>query len=85
MGSTGVPNHGQAAIAACAEFHRRSLEDREGFWREEAKLVDWHDAVRAGPRLFAAAVCALVRRRHDEPVPQRRRPASRGRAAARRR
>ena len=24
-----------------AEFHRRSLEDREAFWRDEARLVDW--------------------------------------------
>ncbi len=24
------------------EFHRRSIEDREGFWGEEAKLVHWH-------------------------------------------
>jgi len=24
------------------EFHRRSVHDREGFWAEEAKLVDWH-------------------------------------------
>jgi propionyl-CoA synthetase len=24
------------------EFHRRSLEDREGFWAEQARLVDWH-------------------------------------------
>ena len=23
------------------QFHRRSLEDREGFWSEQAKLVDW--------------------------------------------
>jgi propionyl-CoA synthetase len=23
-------------------FHRRSLDDREGFWRDEARLVDWH-------------------------------------------
>jgi propionyl-CoA synthetase len=23
------------------EFHRRSLEDREAFWRDEARLVDW--------------------------------------------
>ncbi|MGH8669783.1 MAG: propionate--CoA ligase [Burkholderiales bacterium] len=23
------------------EFHRRSLEDREGFWAEEAKLIHW--------------------------------------------
>jgi propionyl-CoA synthetase len=25
-----------------AEFHRRSIADRDGFWREEAKFVDWH-------------------------------------------
>ncbi|HEX6528924.1 MAG TPA: AMP-binding protein, partial [Burkholderiales bacterium] len=24
------------------DFHRRSLQDREGFWAEEAKLVHWH-------------------------------------------
>jgi len=24
------------------EFHRRSIEDRAGFWAEEAKLIDWH-------------------------------------------
>jgi propionyl-CoA synthetase len=23
-------------------FHRRSIEDREGFWTEQAKLVHWH-------------------------------------------
>ena len=25
-----------------SEFHRRSLEDREAFWTEQAALVDWH-------------------------------------------
>jgi propionyl-CoA synthetase len=24
------------------EFHRRSIEDRDGFWRDEAKLIHWH-------------------------------------------
>ena len=24
-----------------AEFHRRSIEDRDGFWGEQAKLIDW--------------------------------------------
>ena len=24
------------------EFHRRSIEDREGFWREQSALIDWH-------------------------------------------
>jgi len=23
-------------------FHRRSIQDREGFWAEEAKRIDWH-------------------------------------------
>lgn len=25
-----------------AEFHRRSLEERDAFWAEQAKLIDWH-------------------------------------------
>ncbi len=25
-----------------AEFHRRSIEDRDAFWAEQARLVDWH-------------------------------------------
>jgi propionyl-CoA synthetase len=25
-----------------ADFHRRSLDDRDGFWTEQAKLIDWH-------------------------------------------
>src|SRR3954451_23770559 len=24
------------------DFHRRSIEDREGFWSEQAQLVHWH-------------------------------------------
>jgi len=27
-----------------AEIHRRSLEDREGFWRDAAAAIDWHRA-----------------------------------------
>jgi propionyl-CoA synthetase len=29
-------------MASYAAFHRRSLEDREGFWAEQAKLIHWH-------------------------------------------
>ena len=29
-------------MGAYSDFHRKSLQDREGFWREEAKLVHWH-------------------------------------------
>jgi propionyl-CoA synthetase len=25
-----------------AEFYKRSLEDRDGFWSEQAQLIDWH-------------------------------------------
>ena len=24
------------------EFHARSIRDPEGFWGEQAKLIDWH-------------------------------------------
>jgi propionyl-CoA synthetase len=29
-------------VTTYREFHRRSIADREGFWREQARLVDWH-------------------------------------------
>ena len=25
-------------------FYRRSLDDRDGFWGEQAQLIDWHQA-----------------------------------------
>ncbi|MBX9965860.1 MAG: propionate--CoA ligase [Burkholderiales bacterium] len=28
--------------ATYAAFHRRSIEDRDGFWREQAALIDWN-------------------------------------------
>jgi propionyl-CoA synthetase len=28
-------------MGAYADFHRRSIEDRDAFWAEQAKLVDW--------------------------------------------
>ena len=30
-----------AAARSYAEFYRRSIEDRDGFWREQAALIDW--------------------------------------------
>ena len=40
-----------------AEFHRRSLEDRDAFWAEQARLIDWQ----AAPREIcdASPVCAM--------------------------
>ncbi len=29
-------------MTSYADFHRRSLQDRDGFWAEQAKLIDWH-------------------------------------------
>ena len=29
-------------MTSCKEFHRRSIEDRDGFWTEQAARVDWH-------------------------------------------
>jgi propionyl-CoA synthetase len=29
-------------MSSYREFHRRSLADREGFWSEQARLVEWH-------------------------------------------
>ena len=29
-------------MSTYAQFHRRSLEDREGFWSEQAGFIDWH-------------------------------------------
>jgi len=28
-------------MTAYADFHRRSIEDRDGFWAEQARLIDW--------------------------------------------
>ena len=59
-----------------AETHRRSLADRDAFWRERAALIDWQTPFDGGARLQPATVRALVRRRAHQPVPQRGRPAS---------
>jgi propionyl-CoA synthetase len=29
-------------MTSVKEFHKRSIEDKEGFWAEQAKLIDWH-------------------------------------------
>ena len=34
-----------------ADFHRRSIEDRDGFWGEQAALIDWQTPPTAGLRL----------------------------------
>ncbi len=29
-------------MGSYADFYRRSIEDRDGFWRDQALLVVWH-------------------------------------------
>ena len=29
-------------MTAYADFHRRSIEDRDGFWAEQAQRITWH-------------------------------------------
>ncbi|HET6718792.1 MAG TPA: AMP-binding protein, partial [Rhodocyclaceae bacterium] len=29
-------------MTSIKEFHRRSIEDKEGFWAEQGQLIDWH-------------------------------------------
>ena len=31
-------------MTAYSDFHRRSIQDRDGFWSEQAKMVDWKSA-----------------------------------------
>src|SRR5450631_3718851 len=31
----------EARMSIYSDFHRRSIEDREGFWAEQAKTIDW--------------------------------------------
>ena len=68
-----------------ADFYRRSIEDRDAFWAEQARLIDWQTPPQHDLRRQPAAVHALVRGRHDQPVPQRGRPAPERRAPTSRR
>ena len=31
----------ETVLSAYADFHRRSLAERDAFWAEQAKLIDW--------------------------------------------
>ena len=66
-----------ASAQTFAAFQRRSLDDRDGFWAEQAALIDWQRPFTTVCDDEPAAVRALVRRRPHQPVPQRGRPPSR--------
>ncbi len=64
------------------EFHRRSVDAPEAvLGRAGPKLIDWQTPPTADPGRQPAAIRPLVRGRHHQPVPQRRRPSSSRRAA----
>ena len=69
---------GEAWPATSTGVPPRSIEDREGFWREQAALIDWHSPFERVLDYQPAAVREVVRRRRDQPLPQRRRPPPRG-------
>ena len=29
-------------MGSYADFHKRSVQDRDAFWTEQAALIDWH-------------------------------------------
>jgi propionyl-CoA synthetase len=35
---------GELGMGSYSDFYRRSIEDRDSFWREQAQLVDWQQA-----------------------------------------
>ena len=65
-------NQGTSMGAKYKEFLRRSIEEPEAFWGEQAEFIDWH-------KPFQSAVRKMVRRRRDQPLLQCSGPAS-GRA-----
>lgn len=51
-----------------ADFHKRSIEKRDEFWAEEAKLIDWQTP----PQQicdFSRPLFEVVCRRQDQPLP----------------
>jgi len=39
--SRSAPRLLETSDATIRRIHRRSIEDRDGFWREQAALIDW--------------------------------------------
>jgi len=37
-----IPTQPAAAGSVFADFHRRSIDDRDAFWAEQSQLIDWH-------------------------------------------
>ena len=61
-----------------ADFHRRSIEQPDAFWAEQARLIDWHKPFDTVCDYSRPPFVELVRRRPDQPVPQRGRPPPEG-------
>ena len=61
-----------------AEFYRRSVEDRDAFWTEQAGLVDWQKPFDRVCNEDNPSVCPLVRGWADQSVSQRGGPTPEG-------
>src|SRR6478752_2037229 len=66
-------------MASYAEFYRRSIEDRDGFWREQAALIDWQvqplqicdDSKPPFTRWFVGGTTNLCHNAVDRHLPER--------------
>ena len=66
-------------MAGYAEFHRRSIEERDVFWAEQALLIDWHsppeqicdDSQPPFARWFVGGTTNLCHNAVDRHLPQR--------------
>ncbi len=56
------------------EFHARSIRDPEGFWGEQAKLIDWHRPFDKVLDYAKPPFRSWFAGRPHEPLPQRRGP-----------
>ena len=67
------------------EAHRRSLDDREGYWSEQAKLVDWRKPFTRALDYSRPPFAKWFVGGTNQSLPQRDRSPPRERAAIRRR
>ena len=65
------------AWAHIRDFHRRSIEERDAFWREEAQLIDWHRPFEQVLDYSRPPFARWFVGGTHQPLPQRGRPPSR--------
>ena len=53
-------------MVAFADFHRRSIEDRDAFWSEQSKLIDWATSQGATKQAFGEVLRSFSARHGAE-------------------